>query len=214
MYLDNIIVGHWNDPHMLAGFMASFCHATASNGPPNDFEATRGRDAWAHFAVTGAVTGINVNLTTLAGMDLVMGGDELAGAVVAWKRRTDELHAQFRAYDREGNRIPHVVCRQSIRATTRMFATTWGNPSVWYSETMLWLGRTWRYADIVAPWRPVTEDAIAKPRKFCRPVPSPIPTDVKAAIDACLMAGEPEAAKSYYQSWRDVQALQEKPCEP
>jgi len=205
MNLGNIIVGQWNDPHMLAGFMATFCAAVGSDSTSSiGYEASRGSDAWARYAMAGNVNGKPSSLTILAGSD-VSRGDELAEAVVEWQLRTDELQARFKAWDRDGRPVLHAVCRQPITATTRMFSTTWANPNAWHSNNMLWLGRTWRYADIVAPWRPITEDAIKKPRKYCRPIPSPVPNDVKAAIDACLLAGEPEAAYSYYQSWRDVQ---------
>lgn len=212
MYLSNIIVGQWNDPHMLAGFMATFCAAVGSDSTSSmHYEASRTSDAWARYAMTSYPDGKPISLVTLAG-DNRGGFDELAEAVLKWQHRTDELQARFKAWDRDGRPMLHAVCRQPILTTERMFASAWGNPNVWHSTNMLWLGRTWRYADIVAPWRPVTEDAIKKPRKYCRPIPSPVPVDVKAAIDACLLAGEPAAAMSYYQSWRNVQA-QEVPCE-
>jgi hypothetical protein len=216
MNLGDLVIGTWSDPHMLAGFMATFCHAVgAGGGPSAAYVAQRQADAWARYATASNVHGKPSSLTILGGSTLHQGGggDDLAAAVVAWQVQADDLHEKFRAYDRAGNRVSHTVVRRPITATARMFATTWANPIVWFSPGMLWLGRTWIYADIVAPWCTVTDDAILKPRQFCKPIPSPVPVDVREAIDACLLAGEVKAARSYYQAWRDVQAQENPPCE-
>lgn len=195
----DLIVGNWNDPHMLAACIASLWYLRDKARNKDDGKTLfKGRHRpWMYYAIDseiGTEHGPTIDGARY-GTGFVALSDPIAHEIVRVHRLMREM---------EQGRARGVSVRIGVKVKPAMLVELNGSYPISRTTMLPWLVRTWVYIDVVAPWRGVTEDAIKHPRN-AKPLPSRVPADVALAVEACLEANEPDAARQYYNSWRRAQ---------